>query len=187
MIVGFTPEAKRSASTKGPISSDKPSFSATQTAQMTTVVSAINHETREITLTGPQGNSRTITADPEQKGLDQIHVGDIVNVEYLQNVSIDVMANDGMEPAVGAMEAVGRSGEGEAPGAMVVDTQVVTATVHAIDIEANTFKLQWPTGEIREYVAQDPENLKKADVGDLVVISTTEALAIYLADVPEPE
>ena len=55
---------------------------------------------------------------------------------------------------------------------------MVTATVEEINIEANTFKLKGPAGEIREYEARDPENLKKADVGDLVVITYSEAIAI---------
>ncbi len=59
-----------------------------------------------------------------------------------------------------------------------IDATVVTATVEEINLENNTFKLKGPSGEINEYVAQDPENLKKAEVGDLVVITYTEAVAI---------
>ena len=59
-----------------------------------------------------------------------------------------------------------------------IDSVVVTATVEEINIEANTFKLKGPSGEIKEYEARNPENLKKAEVGDLVVITYTEAVAI---------
>ena len=45
-------------------------------------------------------------------------------------------------------------------------------------MENGTFKLKGPSGEVKEYVARDPENLKKAVVGDLVVITYTEAVAI---------
>jgi hypothetical protein len=64
-------------------------------------------------------------------------------------------------------------------------TTVATATVEEINIEANTFKLKWPGGEIKEYEARDPENLKKADVGDLVVTTYTEAIALTLNEVTE--
>ena len=74
--------------------------------------------------------------------------------------------------------AAGRSELGEMPGMAAVDATVVTATVEEINLENNTFKLKGPSGEINEYVAQDPENLKKAEVGDLVVITYTEAVAI---------
>jgi hypothetical protein len=163
---------------------DKPSISATQTVKLTTIVENINLESRRITLRGPEGNSRTIIASEEAKNLDQIDIGDKVNVEYVQHMSIEVFANDGMEPGAGTMSATARNTEDEAPGGMMMETTVLTATVEDINIEANTFKLKWPDGEIEQYEAQDPENLKKAAVGDLVVITHTEALAMYLNEVP---
>jgi hypothetical protein len=59
-----------------------------------------------------------------------------------------------------------------------IDALVVTATVEEINLEANTFKLKGPSGEIKEYTARNPENLKKAEVGDIVVITYTEAIAL---------
>jgi hypothetical protein len=164
---------------------EKPSMSATQTVQVTTIVDAIDLETRQVTLRGPEGNSRTITASEEAKNLDQIEVGDKVNVEYIQHMAIDVYDNDGAEPSAGAMQAVARAKEGELPGGMEMETSVVTAVVEEINLEANTFKLRWPGGEINQYEARDPENLRKAAVGDLVVVTYTEALAIYLNELPK--
>ena len=163
---------------------EKPSFSATQTIQLTTVVDAIDREARTITLKGPQGNTRTIQAREDSDNIDRIEVGDNVDVEFIQHMSIEVFANDGMEPGAGVMAASGINKEGETPAGMEMITTVTTATVEEINIEANTFKLKWPGGEIQEYVAQDPENLKKAAVGDLVVTSYTEAIALSLVEVP---
>ena len=159
---------------------EKPSISATETVQLSAVVEAINLETRQVTLRGPEGNSRTITVREDARNLDQVDPGDTVNVEYMQNLTIEVFANDGMKPGTGEVAAIQRAKEGEMPGMAVMDTSIVTATVEAIDIEANTFMLKWPDGEIKEYVARDPENLKKSDVGDLVVVSYTEALAVVV-------
>jgi hypothetical protein len=159
-------------------SSDKPSISASQAVKMTAVVEAINYETREVVLRGPEGNTRTITASPAAQNLDQVKPGDLVNVEYVQNISIEVFANDGTEPGTGSMSAIGRAEKGQEPGVTAMETQIVTAIVEDINIEANTFKLRWPDGTIAEYEARVPENLKKADVGDLVVISYTEAIAV---------
>jgi hypothetical protein len=163
---------------------EKPSFSATQTVQLIAVVDAVDREARTITLKGPQGNTRTIQARADSNNIDQIEVGDQVNVEYIQNMSIEVFANDGMEPGSGMMAATGINKEGETPAGMEVLTSVTTAVVEDINIEANTFKLRWPEGEVLQYEAQDPENLKKADVGDLVVLTFTEAIAMSLVEVP---
>ena len=40
------------------------------------------------------------------------------------------------------------------------------------------FKLMGPDGLVEEYTVENPEDLKKATVGDLVVITNTETMAI---------
>jgi hypothetical protein len=163
---------------------EKPSFSATQTIQLVAVVDAVDREARTITLKGPEGETRTLQADPDSHNIDKIDVGDKVDVEFVQNMTIEVFANDGVEPGSGIMTASGRNKEGETPAGMEMITTVATAIVEEINIEANTFKLRWPEGEIKEYVARDPENLKKAAVGDLVVTTYTEAVALTLQEIP---
>jgi Cu/Ag efflux protein CusF len=179
LLISFTAQADDEAT-----GGDKPSFSATQKVQLTTVVEAIDHETRQITLRGPEGNSKTITASEEARNLEQIEAGDQVGVEYVQHMSIEVQANDGMQPGSGVITGVARAPEGENPGAMHTATSITTATVEEINLETNTFKLKWPGGEIKEYEARDPDNLKKAAVGDLVVTTYTEAIAVFLVEIP---
>jgi len=157
---------------------DKPSLYSSQTVVVTAAVEAINHETREVTLRGPEGETSSFVASEEARNLDQVSVGDIVMAEYEQSLSIEVFANDGSVPGAGELAVAGRSEKGEMPAIAAVDSQVITATVEEINIEANTFKLKGPSGEVNEYVARNPENLKKAAVGDLVVITYTQAIAI---------
>jgi len=161
---------------------EKPSFQASQSETVTAEVKAINHETREVTLRRADGEMITFTASEEARNLDQVSVGDMVYAEYIEKVSVRVMANDGSEPAAAGLTTVGRSEKGEMPGMAAVDTQVITATVEEINLEANTFKLKGPRGNVNEYVAMNPENLKRAEVGDLVVITITEAMAITVEE-----
>jgi ribosomal protein S17 len=162
---------------------DKPSLSASQTVKIVTVVEAVDYETRMVTLKGPEGNLKTVKAE-NTPNLEEVQVGDQVNIEYVQQLSIEVMENDGSQPGQGVMKATGVNSPDEAPGGMEVVSTVTTATVAEINIEANTFKLNMPGGAVEEFTARDPENLKRAAVGDLVVITTTEAVAVYLAEVP---
>jgi len=164
---------------------EKPSLHASQTATMTAVVEAIDHETREVTLKDPEGNTMTFVAGDDVRNLDQVSVGDTVVAQYEQSLDIEVFPNDGSAPGAGEMTVAGRAEKGEMPGAAIVNSQVVTATVEEINLENNTFKLKGPSGEVREYVARDPENLKKAEVGDLVVISYTEAVALSVEKTSE--
>ncbi len=163
---------------------EKPSISASQTVKLITTVEAVDYEARTVTLKGPEGNTQTIKAE-KTPNLEEVQVGDQVNIEYVRNLSIEVFANDGVEPGQGTMTASAVNTPDQAPGGMEMTTAVMTATVAEINLEANTFKLNMPNGNVEEFVAANPENLKRAEVGDLVVTTLTEAVAIYLAEVPK--
>ena len=87
----------------------------------------------------------------------------------------------------GAMAAAARAPETERPGMIAAETRVKTARVAEIDLENQTFKLDWGQGNVQQYVPRDPENLKRAEVGDMVIVSFTEALALQLQQAPEQE
>ena len=163
---------------------DKPSFSASQSMTISAVVEAIDHESRVVTVRKPDGEALTFTASDEARNLDQVEVGDVLIAEYTESVSIEVMANDGMEADAAEASAVARTEKGAMPGFAAMDASVVTATVEEINVETNTFKLKGPDGTVNEYVARNPANLKRAAVGDLVVITVTEAVAITVDEQP---
>ena len=159
-----------------------PAIAATQEVKVITTVEAIDLETKMVTLKGPEGNLETIHA-ANTPNLEMVEVGDQVNVEYVQSVSLELVQDVGeAQPGVGHMSATATNKENEAPGGMDVETTIMTARVVDINIEANTFKLEMPSGEVREFTAQNPENLKIAKVGDFVVSTVTNAVAIYLAE-----
>ena len=157
---------------------DKPYFQASQTETVTAKVTAINHETREVELLRADGTEVAFTASEEARNLDQVEVGDIVVAQYVETMSVRVLPNKGQEPAMAGMTTVERTEKGEMPGMAAVDTEVITATVAEINLEANTFKLRGPEGVVEEYAAMNPENLKRAEVGDLVVMTFSHAVAI---------
>ena len=161
---------------------DKPSFSASQSMTISAVVEAIDHETRVVTVRKPDGEALTFTASDEARNLDQVEVGDVLTAEYTESLSIEVMANDGMEADAAEASAMARTKKGEMPGFAAMDAAVVTETVEEINLEMNTFKLKGPDGTVNEYVARNPENLKRAAVGDLVVITVTESVAITVEE-----
>jgi len=163
---------------------DKPSMSASQTLVVTSQVEAINHETREVTLRGSDGETVTFIVSDEARNLDQVDVGDIVTAEYVEELSIQVVAAEGGKASAAEFAAVGRTEKGEMPGIVSVDSIVEVFTVEEINIEANTFKLKNVAGEINEYTARDPENLKRSEVGDLVVVTVTRAVAISVEKKP---
>ncbi len=164
----------------GPEDGDKPYLFTSQSENFSAQVEAIDHATREVTLLGPEGNAISFVAGEEVRNLDQVEVGDIVNVEMVQNLSIEVYDAPGVAPTENQLTAEERAEPGEKPGITTVDVQVVSATVVAIDLEDNTFKLQWPDGSIGKFTARDPDNLREAAIGDLVVITQTDRVSIFV-------
>lgn len=156
---------------------DRPSFTASQSMSLTAVVEEINHETRVVTVRRDDGELITFTVREEARNLGQVEVGDVLLVEYEEILTVEVIADDGKGTEEAEMVAMARAEEGEMPGFAAVDTKVVVASVEDINVEANTFKLKFADGSINEYVARNPENLHRAIVGDLVVITLTEAFA----------
>ena len=163
---------------------DKPSFSASQSMTVSAVVTAIDHETRVVTVRKPDGEELTFTASEEVRNLPQVQVGDVLVAEYVESVSIEVMADDGLGTDAAEAVAMGRAEEGAMPGFAAMDSQIVIAKVEEINLELNTFKLKGPDGVVEEFVARNPDNLRRSEVGDLVVITTTEAVAISVEHQP---
>lgn len=163
---------------------ERPAMSASQSMTVSAVVEAIDHETRIVTVRKADGEELTFTASDEARNLDQVSVGDVLIAEYVESIDIQVFANDGMEPEAAAAAAMARTKEGDMPGFAAMEQVVITATVEDINIEANTFKLKGPDGVVEEYTARNPDNLKRAMVGDLVVITRTDAVAIVVEKQP---
>ena len=181
--VAATPN-EEAASASEDVVMEKPSLLASQSRTVTAVVEAIDHETRVVTLRKPDGEEITFTASEEVRNLPQVQVGDVLVAEYVESLSIQVMADDGMGTDAAEMAAMGRAEEGAMPGFAAMDSTVVIAKVVEINLDANTFKLAGPDGVVEEFVARNPDNLRRADVGDLVVITTTEAVAITVEHQP---
>jgi hypothetical protein len=62
-------------------------------------------------------------------------------------------------------------------------TRAVT-TVVGLDLSAQTVTLQGPTGHTATVRAKNPDNLKKLHVGDTIIVTYTEALAVSLDKAP---
>lgn len=163
---------------------ERPSFFVSQSATVNAVVESVNLETREVVLNRADGEVISFIASDEVRNLDQVEPGDVVVANYEESLSIEVVANEGFEPGEVEMAAMARAEEGQKPGMAAIDTVVETATVEDIDVEANTFKLRTADGAVREYTARNPDNLKRAKVGDLVVFTVVNSLAISVTEQP---
>ena len=163
--------------TKGAAPAEQPRVVKERTAVMTATVQAIDLNTRIVTLKGPKGEVRDIKVGEEAVNLPQVKVGDLVTVKYYESLAIEVM-KPGAVSGAGEKQAIVRAKPGEMPGGMAARQSTVTATVTAIDKKKGTISLKGPEGKTVVAKAEDPRNLDKVKVGDELMITYTEALAI---------
>ena len=140
-------------------------------------VQAVDLATRHVTLTNDEGKTYTIVADKRIKNLDQLRVGDVIDVEYREAVVVDLLPA-GTPPSVKADASADSAKPGAKPGAAASQRITIVATIEAIDAATQHVTLRGPEGKSFEVKARNPANLKKVKVGDVVRITYTEAVAI---------
>jgi len=153
--------------------------SVSSQVQATVTVIAIDQKTRMVTLKTADGKELTTKVSPEVKNLNQVNVGDVVNITY--TVAIAVRLNPANAAPSGAATGVATATPGEKPAAAAGNMVTINAKVEAIDLKANTVTFKGPKGNLRTVAVQDPvyqEKLKKLKVGDVVEITYAEALTI---------
>jgi hypothetical protein len=151
---------------------------------MSATVTAIDHESRAVTIRGAQGKEVTLRADDRVRNLDQVEVGDTVEVEYYESIAVHVEKDDGAGLSATTGEAVALAPLGGKPGIAAVDTMTISATVEAIDHASRVVTLKGPEGNSVTFKVDDrAPNIDKVKVGDKVVVRHTVAVAVSVVEV----
>ena len=168
--------------TQGAAPAERPKVVKEMEAVMTATVVAIDLQKRIVTLKGPEGEVRDIKVGEEAVNLPQVKVGDLVTVKFYESIAVEVI-KPGTVAGAGETSAIVRAKPGEMPGGMAARQVSVTATIMAIDKQKSTMTLKGPEGKLAVVKVQDPTNLEKVKVGDELMITYTEALAISVEHV----
>jgi len=150
-----------------------------QTVEITATITAIDKATRDITLKGPQGKELTVTAGSEVKNFDQMKVGDQVNAQYIEALTLELKKGGGM--AVARTEQGGAAGAkpGEKPAGAVGRQVTIVADVVDVNPARQSITLRGPQRTV-ELVVADPAQFKLIAKGDQVEAKYTQALAIVV-------
>lgn len=140
-------------------------------------VTAIDKDQRKVTIIRPDGKKSSFKAGPEVVNFDQIKVGDQLNVTLVEQVVVH-LREEGMPSHDGQAELVVLAEEGEKPGGLIADAVEVTATVTAVNLKRHQVTLLFPDGHAETYAVRPDVALSEADLGQEVVISITEAIAV---------
>jgi hypothetical protein len=150
-----------------------------ETVKITAAITAIDRKTRDVTLKGPQGNEVVVTAGPEVRNFDQLKVGDNVNIEYVEALTLELKKGGGLVVQRTETAGAGRAKPGQQPGGAAGREVTVVADVVATDAATQTITLKGPQRTVQMRVP-DPEQFKRIAKGDQVEATFFQALAVKL-------
>ena len=176
MAVGFASGAMaKDAATSS--KEGKPGAIAVQVTKWSATVKEVDYVKKTAVLVDEKG--RTVQVDAKNaRNLDQVLVGDKVNVKYIEQLAIFVRKSDTPATA-GAVRTVALAPKGSMPGGVITETVQIQADVEGVDYKQRTITLKDPAGDIRTYkVSKEVKRLKEVKKGDQVVVDVTKALAL---------
>lgn len=141
-------------------------------------VEAIDPATRRITLKGESGNSATFSVDDRVQNLERVKVGDRVNAAYVETVSIHVRDPD--DAGKKAETAAHAEDWAKAADGTFSREASLTAVVEKVNRKKGAVVLRGPGGVRYPFQARDARNLENVKVGDEVVATRREMLAVAL-------
>jgi hypothetical protein len=150
---------------------------------LSATVEAIDVNNRLVALRGPEGNVATIEVSPEVRNLEQVKVGDKLNVKYRESLAAAIMPK-GTSPTLNDVDqsaTAARAAPGAMPGAAVGREVTTTVVIQSVDAKNHRVTFSGPDGLVRSVQAQKPEMqtfVQSLKQGDEVELKYNEALAV---------
>jgi hypothetical protein len=153
----------------------------TEAVQLQGKVKSIDKKTRTVVVVGPNGNEIDFVLSDDVRNFDQIKVGDLVTLTFVQALALELRKTEKKEfrTRVDSDNTV-TAKPGAKPGMVTEKSVRVIADVVAVNPKAQTVTLRGPKRTL-ELVVKDPETLKNVKVGDQVEGVYTEAMALTVS------
>jgi len=171
--------SQKSAENTPPPAEESPRFEASDTITAQAHVLAVDKTSRLATLRREAGDTVTVQVAPEVKNFDQLAAGDVIDVTYTGHLTVHVEPPGEMSSTTENTLTTGNPGE--KPGGTYEERTETKATITAIDKTRGTVTLTGQDGVTVEITPLVPENLDKVKVGDLVVFTHTQEIALSVA------
>ncbi len=149
---------------------------------VTASVQAIDYTNREVTLKGPLGNEVTLVADQCVKRFDEVKAGDLIRADYYVSLAAELRkpTRAERENPIMLLDAAGKAPPGTSPAAGGLRRFKVVTTVEGLDRPTQTVTVRGPRGNYLTARVAHPERLTQMKIGENIVLTYTEAVAISL-------
>ena len=162
----------------------KKRLSDIQSASVTATVQSIDSAKRELTLKTTDGETVVMEVPQSVERFPAIKVGDQLNVKYREALVLDVhKADPSAKLGVSAERGIERK-PGEKPSGIISQQVTATVAIEAIDPKTPAVTIRTGDGDKISFHVKNPKNLEGVSVGDKVVITYQEAVAIDVSAPP---
>jgi hypothetical protein len=144
---------------------------------VTAKVIKIDQKTREVTIKTDDGKKYSFIAGDNIVNLPQVKKGDIITAVYTEAIAYEVRKHN-KQTGVTVTDAAAAAEPGQKPAGAVMQQTTVAVTITAIDTTVPSVTFQGPDGDTKTIKIKDPQKLVGVNVGDVVDITYTEAIAI---------
>lgn len=152
-------------------------------------VTAVNAETREITLMGSEGNLVSVTASDAVERFDEIMVNDIISFDYWTYMMAEFREptpEEIAEPIVVLTEAV-KATEGMDPARVVGAIVKAVVTIEMLNRPYMLATIKGPMGNYMTLQMEDEELITQLHIGQVLIFTYAEAVAIRLDKISSSE
>ena len=157
--------------------SGKPGKVIVEVVKLTGTVKAVDPQNKTVTVEGSGGRTVTVNAE-NARNLDQVKVGDKVNLRYTEELALFVRKSDA-QPSAAQTDMVALAPKGEKPAGLMARTVELTGSVESIDAKKRTVSVKGPAGNVRTFhVDKAVKNFNQIKKGDQVVLRVTQAVAL---------
>ena len=142
------------------------------------IVTAIDFDSRKVSLTLETGKKIKITAGPDVVNFDQLEIDDEINVQ-VSEVEAIVLGSAELPSSAGA-SAGALAPLGAKPGAMLGDTEQVTGMVTEINAKHHKVTLAMPDGTSEVIKVNRSIDLTGLEIGDTITMIVAEVVVVIV-------
>ncbi len=159
------------------VSSTPGKVQVADTIKVSATITAIDAKTRDVTLKTTEGKEAVVTAGPAVKNFAQLKVGDRVEMQYVEALTLELKKGGGLVVQRTDKAGAAAAKPGEQPAGAVGREVTVVADVVGVDAATQTITLRGPQRTV-DLRVRDPEQFKRIAKGDQVEATFVQAVAI---------
>ena len=149
----------------------------------TATVVKINQKSREVTIKTDDGKEHNFVASSDVKNLAQVKKGDKITVVYAESIAYLIRKHG--DAALKTTDVAVVAAPGAKPAGAIAQQTMVSVKVTAIDGNTSSVTVMGPSGTQKTVKVNDPQILQGLNVGDIVDLTYTEAIAIKVDEAPK--